>query len=286
MVALALGLMAALFWGTHDLLVRIISRGSDSMTALLLVLAMGLVLLLPVAAFMGGWEEATPWAMALAALSGVAYAIGGVGLYKAFAIGPVRLVAPITGSYPVLAVAIAAVTGRPVTLAQWLAIAAVVAGIALVAALSEDHAESSVTSGRNHAILWGLSGSIGFALTFALGQEATRQWAEVPVLVITRLAAMMALAVVLLMRRHRFHLHRPHLPLVLIMALLDVVAVGVVIASGTLADAEFATVASSLFGVVAILLAWRFLGEAVRPVQWFGLALAFAGIAYLATSAG
>mgnify|MGYP001385446096 CR=1 FL=1 len=38
---------------------------------------------------------------------------------------------------------------------------------------------------------------------------------------------------------------------------------------------------SALFGVLTILLAWRLLAEAVRPVQWAGIATVFAGIAVL-----
>ena len=52
--------------------------------------------------------------------------------------------------------------------------------------------------------------------------------------------------------------------------------------AGGFAHAEYAAVAASLFGVVTILLAWRFLGERLGRVQGAGLALVFAGIATLA----
>ncbi len=45
---------------------------------------------------------------------------------------------------------------------------------------------------------------------------------------------------------------------------------------------EYAAVASSIFGIVTILLAWRFLSEAMKPVQWLGVAVVFLGIATLA----
>ena len=66
------------------------------------------------------------------------------------------------------------------------------------------------------------------------------------------------------------------------MGLLDTLALGLVMLAGGLAHAEYAAVAASLFGVVTILLAWAFLGEKVRPRQWPGIALVFAGIGWLA----
>ena len=54
------------------------------------------------------------------------------------------------------------------------------------------------------------------------------------------------------------------------------------VAAGSIAHPEYAAVASSIFGIVTILLAWRFLSEAMKPVQWIGVAVVFLGIATLA----
>jgi drug/metabolite transporter (DMT)-like permease len=66
-----------------------------------------------------------------------------------------------------------------------------------------------------------------------------------------------------------------------LMGLLDALALGLVTAAGGLAHAEYASVASSLFGVLTVLLAAWFLKEHVRPVQWLGIACVFGGIAVL-----
>ena len=70
----------------------------------------------------------------------------------------------------------------------------------------------------------------------------------------------------------------PALPL---MGFLDVCAVSAVTLAGGMENAEYAAVASSIFGVVTILLAWRFLKEPMKAAQWGGVALVFAGIAAL-----
>jgi drug/metabolite transporter (DMT)-like permease len=66
------------------------------------------------------------------------------------------------------------------------------------------------------------------------------------------------------------------------MGCLDAVALSSVIASGALPQASYASVASSLFGVVTILLAWGILGERVKLTQGAGIALIFMGLARLA----
>ncbi len=65
------------------------------------------------------------------------------------------------------------------------------------------------------------------------------------------------------------------------MGLIDALALGLVTAAGGLPRAEYAAVASALFGVLTILLAWRVLGEKVSARQWAGIAAVFAGIGML-----
>jgi drug/metabolite transporter (DMT)-like permease len=63
---------------------------------------------------------------------------------------------------------------------------------------------------------------------------------------------------------------------------LDATAISLVIAAARFPSPEYAAVASSVFGLITILLAWRFLGEAMRPVQWLGVLIVFSGIAAVA----
>ena len=62
----------------------------------------------------------------------------------------------------------------------------------------------------------------------------------------------------------------------------DALALALVQAAGGLPNPEFASVAASVFGMVAVLLAWAFLKEKMRAPQWFAVTLVFAGIGYLA----
>ncbi|MCC5974116.1 MAG: DMT family transporter [Rubellimicrobium sp.] len=285
MLALTFGITAACAWAVHDLLVRRLSQGTAILPMLLTVLAVGsAVLALPVMAF-GDWSQMTPAAAAAGALSGLAYAFGMGGLYKAFSIAPVRLVAPILGAYPMLSLGIAGFQGRDIGLQEWLAVAAIVGGIAVVALAGR--AEDKVRSeDALQAILWAVIGSTGFGLAFWLGQEAARLGAQLPAILVTRLAALMVVAgVAALVMRGFYRAPRAMLNgngrLLAMMGVLDALALGLVTASGGLDFPEYAAIAASLFGVLTILLAWRILGEVVWRWQWLGIGMVFAGIAAL-----
>ncbi|KRO86765.1 MAG: hypothetical protein ABR89_10940 [Rhodobacter sp. BACL10 MAG-120910-bin24] len=67
------------------------------------------------------------------------------------------------------------------------------------------------------------------------------------------------------------------------MGALDAAALSSVLVAGVLENAQYATIASSMFGVVTILLARHFLKELLKPGQWLGIFIVFAGISILAS---
>ncbi|MDR0809549.1 MAG: DMT family transporter [Gemmobacter sp.] len=276
MISLTFGLMAALCWGLHDFVVRDVARKAPALPLLALVLGFGAVLLGPLT-LIDGWGGMTPRAMGIAALSGGVYVLGCFGLYRAFAIGPVGLVSPICGAYPLVTLLLAMAAGREIGGREWFAVALVVGGIALVAG----HREPG-QGARLAAILWATLGATGFALTFQLGQIAAREGGDLAVTLVARLVALMLVLAVLSVQRQRLAPALPHWRPLSLMGALDMGALSLVLASGSLPRPEYAAVASSLFGVVTILLAWRFLNERLGRVQALGVAVVFAGIALLA----
>lgn len=279
MLSLLFGLGAALSWGLHDFILRGVAGRAGLALLLTLSLAAGSLVLLPLAVW-HGWQGMTAPALGAAALSGVALVLASVGLYRAFAIGPVALVAPICGAYPLGSLALAMLAGRPVALPDWLAVLTIIAGIALVAR------EPGQASGpRRAAILWAMAGAAGFALTFHFGQSAARMAGEFPATLAARLVALALLLLWLATRRIPLAPMRQVWRPMVLMGTLDVTALVLVSSAGALPHPEHAAVASSIFGIITILLAWRFLGETLRPVQAAGVALVFAGIATLAALA-
>ena len=280
MLALGLGLAAALIWAVHDLLVRRLSQGAQVLPMLLVVMASGVVALLVPVAIWGGWGQITPRALWFCAASGLAYAAGGLGLYKAFQLAPVRIVAPILGAYPMISLMIAAAQGKVVSGLEALAVLAIVAGIAVVALSGK--AEGEVQGSLARAVAWAVLGAVGFAATFALGHVASASGAEGAVVLITRGVTLLGVGGMLLITRTGMASVRGQVPVLALMGVLDALALGLVIVAGGLPSAEYAAITSSLFGVITILLAWRFLGETVARAQWLGILVVFAGIGVLA----
>jgi drug/metabolite transporter (DMT)-like permease len=278
MQALFLGFVAALAWGFHDFSVRFVSQRTSIPSALLTVLASGAVLVGAITMFLGDWSTLSATAAGLSALSGLAYAAGSYALYRAFADGPVKLVAPLIGAYPVLSVAMAMLQGQAIGPGHWIAVFVIVGGVSGVALFSSISEEAPI---RLRTVLWGIAAAAGFALTFAIGQAATTAGAELPVLLLTRLVAVATVTAVALISRQ---LSRPSLkvlPLLFLMGALDALALGAVLASGALPRPEFASVSSSLFGMITVILAWLFLKEHMTRSQWACVVLTFAGIAWL-----
>ena len=286
MLALSFGLGAALLWAVHDLLARKLSQGAALLPILVVVLAAGTAGLLPVALVTGGWQAMTGTAWLVAALSGLAFAVAIGGLYKAFSLAPVRVVSPVVGAYPLLILLIAVAQGRPVSGGDWLAVLAIVVGIAIVAIAARDDAPEGYAASPGVAMAWAALSAVGFAVTFALAQEATRLGSELPVMVAGRIVALVVILALMLWHRGSLAPQRGHFGVLGLMGLLDALALGLVTASGSLPRAEYASVASSLFGVLTVLLAAWFLKERVRPVQWLGIACVFGGIAALGLLGG
>lgn len=279
MESLFLGLTAALVWGLHDFNVRRVSSRADAAALYLLVLGFGVLWILPFALATPGWAELTAGLVGFTALAGVVYAVGVYALYRAFAIGPVRLVAPICGAYPLLSVGLALVQGQTISALVWLAALAVVAGVALVA-----RGENGGDEGPSKAAVgWSLVAATGLFSSFGMLHAAAEQAADLPVTLIARIAGFSIILVLVLVQRVPVRPAFPLWPTLGMMAALDLGGMFAVTAAGSFARPEFAAVTSSCFGLVTVLLAWRFLAEPVRPIQWAGIAIVFAGVAVLSS---
>lgn len=279
MLSLIFGLVAALCWGVHDICVRYVSQQVGAFPALTTVLLVAVLLTTPAALILGDWAAMGLQSYALAAAGGAVFTVAYLGLYKAFEIGPVRLVAPILGAYPALSVGWAALSGRPVPWDQWLAVVGVITGVGIVGFLSSD---SDSGGSRRAAVIWAVIGGLGFAATFALSQAAAHTGSEFPVILITQIFAVLG-AIILLLATGGIRLpSRRALPMLAFMGLLDCVALGIVIAAAGMARPEFAAVAASTFGMITVVLAWVILRERVSPGQWAGVAITFTAIGYLA----
>ena len=275
MLALGLGLIAALGWGTHDLLVRTIAPGARVLPQLAVVMAVAALVTAPF-----GWTKALPdyATLALAIASGCAYFGASLALYAAFARAPAKLVAPVIGSYPLPALGFELLRGNPVSGTEWLAAGLIVAGVIVVATQGDSDGQ------RPHpaALPLAFAACLGMATSFTLGQEAASRIDPMQAASLARSGGASLALVLLALRPKGIGEALKRWPVLLAMGCLDGLALSSVIASGALARASYASVASSLFGVVTIVLAWGILGERVKLAQGLGIVLIFTGLGWLA----
>jgi drug/metabolite transporter (DMT)-like permease len=279
-----LGVVAALAWGTHDFAARYPSRGVGPLNSVLVVTATGL-LLLTLWIVIGGVDIsiARP-SLWLIAVTGVCYAIATLSLFAALSMGPVSIVCPIAGSYPALAVLFSLAAGQGPNLVECLATAAVIAGVAAVSQSGGRHeASGELVPGKLKLVL-ALSGlaSLGFAISFTAGQAAVPVFGSVQTAWLARIFGLVFIALLYLRPAARRPLPEAWLPVLGGMGALDVTALLSTIAAGNLPDPTSATIASSAFGAVTVLLARLFLKEHIAPIQLAGIALIFGGVVTLA----
>ena len=281
MLALICGLTAACAWAVHDLFVRKIGQQVPVLQMMLVVFAAGSVALALPTMLIADWGVMTAPAYGFSAAAGFGYAVGMGALYRAFSLAPVRLVAPILGSFPMISLGFAAIGGKAVSLVELLAVLAVVGGIAVVALTGRVEAGHSPSTRAGEAMLWSVLGSVGFAASFWLAQEGARQGDEMASIAVTRVVALALVFATVLAARVPLRAPTGTGRSLALMGVLDALAISLVTLSARLPNPEYAAISSSLFGVLTILLAWKFLNEAVLPAQWLGIITVFAGIAVL-----
>lgn len=278
MISLGFGLIAALAWGVHDFYVRQVGQATGVYAALIAVLALGCVIAVPISGLT--WIANIPTLnIGYGIASGGAYGVGALALYKAFAIGPIRLVAPIIGAYPILSVGWAMVQGQAITPLQSIAVLVIVAGVGFVAASTD------TATNRTHkraAILWSIAAAIGFAVTFALGHIAAGDAYALPLMGVTRVAALITvLGLALLTKAPQIWPKTSPYRIFAVMGVLDCAALSLVSLAAPWPNPEFASVAASTFGLITVVLAALFLRERLSPLQWAAVGMVFGAIAVL-----
>jgi len=196
-------------------------------------------------------------------------------LYRGLVRGPVTVVAPIVGSYPAFNVALALLLGTRPTIVQWLAIAAVMTGV-IVVAMSADGSRKLGEYDRRYlrrTITIALAASLGFALTVATAQYAKPIYGEVQTVWMARWVSLAASAMVLVWGRIAPRIPARWWPLLVLQGLLDAGAYLALLAGSHGEGNEITAVVASAFSAVTVLLAWLILRETMTWRHWSGIGL-------------
>ena len=280
MLSLTFGLVAALCWGLHDFIIRILRQPRGIYASIAAVLFFGCLFQSPVVILYADFSDISYLALSVSVASGSFFALAGIALYKAFVIGPIKLVAPIVGAYPVFSLIFSGLNGNLPTYIHFGAVIIIVISAGYVAASKEENQGS--LSNKKSAIFWAIASSFSFASSFALGQYASNLSDQYALLLPNRVSALIALIFIA-----KYLINMPIVPdlsewrTFAFMALLDAIAQGFVISSGKLEFPVFASISASLFGLVTILLAAFILRERISPKQWIAILFVFFGLTIL-----
>jgi len=283
MTPAVLGLVAAFAWGAHDFIGRFASRAVGQYAVTLGVMLTGALALTGLHLVLELPETPAATSVLVCAVAGGCYAFATLFLFSAYRIGSMSVVSPLVGAYPALVIVWNVALGSRPSAWAWVAMAAVMAGTAVVSASGAHHeAKGHVERGRLGAMLVfsGFS-ALCYAGSVIAGQAAVPAIGELPTAWMARGFAVLALLPLLAMASMRSLVPFAWWPAIVAMGLFDTLAMVSVFKAGEMPGAEIAAVAGSAFGGVVALLGWLFLREPVTPGQWTGIVLIFVGTGIL-----
>ncbi|MEY3019104.1 MAG: hypothetical protein RLZZ272_88 [Actinomycetota bacterium] len=272
---LALG--ASLTFGVEDFLAALAARRTSALTVALGLQIVGLIVLVPIVLLAPGQPSVR--AVALGALAGLLGTAGLVVYLRSMARGPIGVVSPIaaiTGAGLPVAWGVA-VAGDALGVAQFIGIAAGLAAVALVAASPTGRPHGEPSAG-----VWAaLTAGLGFGAFFIVLDGAPQDSGLWP-LVGARIAS--AIGVITLLRFvSRPAPPRDALPFIAIAGVSGMAANALFLLATRIGVLSLASLLSSLYPVVALLLARAFLEERLRRPQALGAALAMCAVVLIVT---
>ncbi|GCE14806.1 DMT family transporter [Tengunoibacter tsumagoiensis] len=290
------GLLAAICFGLADFFARVTTHkvgvyrtlfymhlvGFGGLT-LLLLLSGGLAQLHLLERQAWFWET-------VAALISV---FGYIALYRAFELGQLAIVSPISSAYAAVTVVLSAFAGERFTLIQLSGIGAILIGVILttINIAPHEHIKPARTlhkvvqasrKGLPPGVGWAIAAALALGTTFwLLGFAVIPRLGSITPLWFFRLVAIAVMVPFIKLRRESLQPPPRKIGgLLIVMGLLDTgafIAGNLGMALGAVAVVSTIT---SLYSTVTILLAWLFLHERLQWQQWGGILLIILGISF------
>ena len=276
LMAVILGLLAAASFGAGDFVGGLNSKRNS-------------VLMVTFCSQVAGWlfyvicalltREAMPPAQDLifAALAGIIGVIAIATLYWVLSLGQMGIAAPIAG---ILTAAVPVIVGISTQgLPETLTLIGFGVGFVAVWLVAATAGGSGVE--RRVALLAMVSGTAA-GLCFVFFARATENATFIPLIVSRSTTITIMLLIGLIMRRRVLPTHTRTLGLIALGGVLDALG-NLFFVSAVQADRlDIASVITSLYPAMTVLLAWAILKERLRPLQWVGVGAALVAIALIA----
>ena len=287
------GLIAALCWGSTDVMASFAGRRLGSMHVVAVSQVASVVVAILLAASQGVGLPSDPFALFLAALFGVIAAGAYLSFFTALRIGPLAVVSPVVAAYGGLTVVLSVlIRGETLTGLQGLGAALATLGVILTGIVFDGGWRGTRIVGRG--VLFSLLAMLLFSILTAGLATPIRIAGWLPVLLVSRLANAATILTVLIVvtvarpRGSDVLLATSGSPTIRAIAtagaagLLDIVGFVAFAIGLEVAPTWIVGLASSFGPVVAVIVAVALWGERLRPTQWVGLAGIVAGLVAVA----
>lgn len=287
------GLIAALCWGSTDVMASLAGRRLGSLHVLAVAQVASVLVAILLAASQGVGLPSDPFAFVLAALFGVIAAGAYLSFFTALRIGPLAVVSPVVAAYGGLTVVLSVlIRGETMTGLQGLGAALATLGVILTGIVFDGGWRGTRIVGRG--VLFSLLAMLLFSILTAGLATPIRLVGWLPVLLVSRLAnaaTILTVLVVVTVARPRGSgvlLATSGSPSIRAIAaagaagLLDIVGFVAFAIGLEVAPTWIVGLASSFGPVVAVIVAVALWGERLRPTQWVGLAGIVAGLVAVA----
>ncbi len=285
-MGILLGLLTALTWGGADFIARFATHRIGALRSMLYMQLIGFLLLSSVLPWLGGWGHLAdgsgwqPWAWGI--LAGFLNAVSGLALYRAFEIGKMSVVAPLSASYPALTLLLSWMTGDRLSVVRIAGIFCTLVGVVVVAGGEKmpDENDAAAVQRSGKGIGWAVFASVGFALLFwLLGIRIVPRVGAVQTVWAIRLTSTLLMAAASFIVKQPVNLPRGEVRwMVLSMGAFDTGAFVLSNLGMKMEQVAVISVLGSLYGAVTVALAAIFLREHVSRWQWMGIATIFVGI--------
>ena len=284
MLTVVIGLASALVFGSADFLGGLASKRLGAVLTTAVASVVGLIALVIALPLTGSvWSTQ---AVLLGAASGVAGAVAIGLLYACLAIGPMSILAPLTGVVSaIVPLTVGLVQGERLTMIGYLALALALVAVVLVGFVPEKGAVRPSARG----VLMALGSGIAIGVFLIIIDKTPHDSGIIPIVAnrATNATIMFGLAAVLAIvagarGATASKAWRAGLPFAIACGIVDVIAnVGLLIGV-RIGELSVMAVLTALYPAGTIILAGIVLKERIAPVQYAGLALAMVAAAMLA----
>jgi drug/metabolite transporter (DMT)-like permease len=304
MIAILGGLGAAALWAAANLASSRSSRLIGASSTLAWMMLVGLVLIVPFAPFAGPLPALTPPLAFWLAASGLGSVIGLLFLYRGLRIGKVGPVLALASTEGAAAAVVAVILGERLTIPVALMLGVIAIGIAVVALATGQAAEAAEAQGpgavwsnvaspnvarpgpgaERKAVLFGAAAAVAFGFSIVGTAQAGLSLPIVFAIMPARVAGV-ALVFVPMALTGRLRLSRRAAPLIVIVALGEVLG-NVAYVIGARESIAIAAVIASQYAAVGAVAAFFIFRERLSPPQRAGVVAIAVGVAILTAVRG